>query len=81
MFRKGSVTPDAIDGDAEDRGAIFFELRKGLVVEANLITANRAPVGRIKGEDDGLAFEIAEGQNLVRSCMQREVGSFRAGAK
>jgi hypothetical protein len=81
VLGKCVVTPDSIDGDAKDLGTIFFKLGESLVVESHLISANRAPIGGIKGEDDRPACEIAEGQALIRSDVQREVRGLRAGTK
>jgi hypothetical protein len=79
MLREGIVTPDAIDRDAKDLGAILFKLRERLVVEGHLITANGAPVRGIKREDHGPTGEIRERQTLIRRDVQREVWGLRAG--
>jgi hypothetical protein len=37
---------------------VFVELRQKLVVERDLIAADRTPVCRVEGDDDVLSFEI-----------------------
>jgi hypothetical protein len=39
VAREGGVAPDAVDGDADDLGAVLAEFRKDLVVESNLVAA------------------------------------------
>ena len=75
------VTPRAVDGDAEDLRAIFFELWQRLVVERHLIAADRAPVRRIKGDDHRLAGEIAEAQALVGCDVHVKSGALAPGGR
>src|SRR6267142_5017527 len=51
---------------------MLAKFRKDLVVERHLVAADRAPVGRIEGENDRLARQISEGEILIGRDAQRE---------
>ena len=57
------------------------KLRQHLVVQRHLIAADRAPVGRVKGENDRATPELAEGDELVGGTRQSEFGRGRAGCE
>ena len=78
MLGKSIVTPDTINGNPKDLRPIFFKFREGFIIERHLISADWAPVGGIKGNDHGLASEIAEREPLIRRNWQRELGSLRS---
>src|SRR6266849_5841865 len=79
--RERGVTPDTVDRDPENLGAIFAKLRKNLVVESHLIAAHRTPVSRIEHENDRAPTELAQAEYLVGGGMQSEIGSRCAGAE
>src|SRR5207245_7496386 len=51
VLGKSGVTPDPIDGDADQLGMEVAKLRQDLVIEGHLVTADRAPIDRIEGEN------------------------------
>src|SRR6266404_2930036 len=79
--RKGGVTPDTVDRDPENLGAVFAKLGKNLVVERHLIAAHGTPVSRIKDKDDRASSQLAQAEHLVGCGGEREVGGACAGAK
>src|SRR3954464_3078501 len=81
VARERSVAPDAVDGDADDLGAVLAEFRKDLVVESDLVTAHRTPVGGIENEDDGTAAKITESEDLVGRGAQRKIRCRHSGGK
>jgi hypothetical protein len=67
------VAPGTVHRDANQFRAEAFELRENFVVERHLIAANGAPIGRIKGEHDGLATKLAQLHRLIGSAVKTEV--------
>jgi hypothetical protein len=64
------MTPRPIHRNTEDLGAIFLKLRADLVVERDLVAANRAPIGRVEGEYHPATSQFAERQILIRRNAQ-----------
>jgi len=54
-FQNAGHLVDASAPYTEDLGAIFLKFRADLVIERDLVAANRAPVGRVKRKNDPLA--------------------------
>ena len=73
------MAPDAVHGDAEELGVEFLEFGEDFVVEGHLIAADGASVRGIEGEDDGAAAEFAEGEALIGSDVEGEIGSRSSG--
>src|SRR5205085_7023935 len=81
VMREGEMAPDPIDRDAEQFGVEARKLGEDLVVQGHLIAAHRAPVGRIKGENDWPTVKIAQRDLLVGRRVERKVRRWRAGAE
>src|SRR5204863_2459007 len=64
ILGEGRMAPDAVDGDAQDVGAVSVELGEQLVVDGELVAAYGTPVGRIESEDDPATSEVSQ-----RDCM------------
>jgi hypothetical protein len=60
---------------------MFPEFREHFVVERHLVATNRAPVGRIEGEDDWPSLKFGSGDGLVGSDLELEFRSASAGGK
>src|SRR6187551_464989 len=60
VLLKGLVAERAVDGDADQPRALPLELGQDLLVDAQLVGADRAEVGRIEDEHDRLAAEVRE---------------------
>jgi hypothetical protein len=58
---------------------VLLEFRENFVVESHLVAADRAPVSRIKGEDDGLSAQFAQGELLIGSDGKAELRSCFSG--
>ncbi len=58
---------------------MLMELRQKLVVEGDLVTAHRAPVCGVEGDDDVLSLEIRQSQVLIGRYPQREIRGDSAG--
>ncbi len=80
IFGEFFVTPDAVDGDAEKFGAVFFEFREDFVVEGHLIAADRTEVGGIEGENHGISAQLAESELLIGRDVEREIRGFCSGS-
>src|SRR6185436_13976983 len=65
IFGVGDVAPALVDGDGQKLGGVLIELGEDSVVEAELIAADWAPVGRIEGEDHRPAAELGQVNTLV----------------
>ena len=61
---EGEVAPDAVDRDAQQLGVELLELRQELVVERQLVAADRAPVGGVEDEDHGLRRGTSESETF-----------------
>src|SRR5262249_5622961 len=72
------VTPHAVHGDAEQFRIVLLKLGQQLVVERDLVTAHRTPVGRIETEDQPVAAELVQRHRLIWGRVEREVWCFRA---
>src|SRR5882672_3085781 len=81
ITRKSGVTPDTIDRDPENLGAVFAKLGENLIVQRHLIAAHWTPVSRIEDKDDRSPAQLAKAEHLVRCRAEREVGGARAGAE
>src|ERR1700675_5085153 len=79
--RKGGVTPDTVNRDSDNLGAVFAKLGENLVVERYLVAAHRTPVSRIEHEYDRSPAKLAQAEHLIRCRVEREVGRARAGAE
>jgi hypothetical protein len=75
------MTPNAVDGNPQDLGAVLPKLGKDLIVQRHLVAAHWTPVSRIENEDDRVSAELAQAEYLVGCCVQGEVGRLRAGGK
>jgi hypothetical protein len=64
------MTPCAVNRDPEQLGAVFPELRQNLLVQGQLISADRTPVRGIEREDDAAPPEITEVDDLIGSGME-----------
>src|ERR1700733_12294340 len=76
---KGCVAPHPVNRDSQEFRVVVVKLRQKLVVERDLITAYRAPVCRVEGDDDVLSLEIRQSQVLIGRYPQREIRSGSAG--
>jgi len=65
VLGKSLVTPDTVDRDSQELGVKFLEFRKDFVVQSHLVATDGAPVRRIKGQNDRLAPQLAEGEFLI----------------
>src|SRR6185503_4341608 len=81
LAREGCVAPDSVHGDPNQRCAMAAKLGKELVVERQLVTAHRAPIGRIKDEYYRPAAELDQTERLIGRDVQPELRCSRAGAK
>src|SRR3954470_3506518 len=81
MLGEGLVAPGSVYGEAQELGPVLAKLGKDLVVERHLVAADRTPVGRVEGQDDRSAPQIAEGEPLVGRYPQLEVGSDGSSAQ
>ena len=79
IARECGVAPRAIHRNADQFRTELVEFLQHFVVESHLIAADRTPIGRIKGEHDRLATELAESEPLIRRASQREVGASAPG--
>ena len=77
LARECGVAPRTIHRNADQLRTELVEFLQHFVVESHLIAADRTPIGRIKGEHDRLATELAESEPLIRRASQREVGRIR----
>ena len=75
------VAPDAVHRDAEHRSVVALELRREFLVEHHLVRADRAPVGRVEGQDHRLTAKVGELELLFWSGGKPEVWCLRAGSK
>ena len=66
------VAPGAVDRDAQDRRVELVKHRQDLVVQRHLISAHRAPVGRIERQDDRITLEFLKRQFLIGRHPKRE---------
>ena len=69
----------AVNGNAEEVGIESLEFGKDFVIERELISANGAPIGRIKNQDDGLSAVIGKAQEFSRLRGKDEIRSDDAG--
>src|SRR4029077_9749836 len=79
VLRKRKGRPDAVDRDSQQLRAVTLELRQQLLVERQLVGADRAPVLRIEDQDCRPAAAVGERDLLVRGRGQREVRRRRSG--
>jgi hypothetical protein len=70
---------DGVAGDPEDNDAGFLELLKGVAEAAGFNRAAWSVGARIEEENDGLAFEVREGDVFAILILQGEVFYFVAG--
>src|SRR6185436_18371383 len=79
--REGGVAPRSIHRDPEKRSVVLAEFRQDLVVEAHLIAADRAPVGRVERQDHRVTSQFRQRYFLIRRALQLEVGRRVAAAE
>lgn len=72
------MAPRAVDRNTDELGAELLELWKHFVVKGHLVTADWAPIRRIKGKHDWLATKFAQREPLVWRAAQFEIRSRRA---
>jgi len=70
---------DGVAGDAEDDDALFLELLEGVAEAAGLYGAAGGVGAWVEEEDDGLAFEVGEGDFFAVLVLEGEVFYFVAG--
>src|SRR4051812_22318822 len=75
VARECSVAPGPINRNPQNGRLMILEFWKDLVVERNLVAANRTPVCRVEDEDHRAAAQLAKRERLVRSDVQCEIGS------
>src|SRR3954468_3962864 len=71
-FAECAVAPGTVNRNAEHLRAVLVELRLHFVIDADLIAADRAPVGRVEDEHDRSASEISERNRLIGCGVQLE---------
>ena len=71
------MTPGPIHGDTADFRAEPSELGEQLVVQHDLIAADRAPVGRIEEKEERLRAKILEADCLIGRGLQEELRRVR----
>ena len=69
------MTPNAIHGDAKHLSLMLLELRHQLLVQDQLVRADRAPIRWIEGQDDRPAGEIRQTDPLVRGRRPENSGA------
>ncbi len=79
VLREGVVAPGAINGNADQFGAVFLKLREDFVVERHLVAAYGAPIGGIKSQDDRASAQLGEREFLVGRDRERKIRRGRAG--
>ena len=78
LLCKGSVGPRAVDGDSDQLRAEALELAKHLVVQRELVAADRTPIGGVEREDDRVSAEIRQRHRLIGCAAQGELRGSRA---
>src|SRR4051812_717463 len=71
------VGPRVVDADSEQRGTPLFDLREYLLVDRELVRADRAEVGREEDQHDLAAAEVHQRYLLAVLVAEREVGRLR----
>src|SRR5665213_3118985 len=66
------VTPYAVDGHCQQLRIKFAELLQQLVIERQLVTTHRTPVGRIKNQNHVAAAKCSQRNRLIRRRKQGE---------
>ena len=69
------MAPRPVDRNAEELSAEILKFRKHLIVKRHLITADRAPVSRIKCEHNRLPAKLAQPGGLVWCAVEAELRS------
>jgi hypothetical protein len=64
----GLVTPHTVNGNPEHLGIVTPEFRQDFVIQCQLISTHRAPVGGVEDQDDGMAAKVREPKLRVRSA-------------
>src|ERR1700733_15224298 len=78
-FGKRLMTQSAVHRNAEHLGFVLVKLRKHLVVECHLITAERTPIRRIEARTTGLPARSLRQHVLIGSDTKREPWSHCTG--
>jgi len=65
ILREGEMAPNAVDRDAQQLRIEPLELREQLLVQGQLIGADRAPVLGIEHEDHGLPSKRGKRRHLI----------------
>src|SRR5262249_37192368 len=76
---KRSMTPHPVNRYAHHHRAKLLELGKQFVVKSDLITAYRAPIGRIKNEHNWLAAKLTQSDGLIGGALEPEIRGGRTG--
>ncbi len=76
---KFQMTPDSVDGDSEEFGFEFPELRHQLRIQSQLVAADGAPIRGIETKHHGPAEKIPERDMLIRGRLEGEVRRLGAG--
>src|SRR5205807_4543286 len=79
ILRKRQMTPDSVDGDSEEFGFEFPELRHHLRIQSQLVAADGTPIRGIETEHHGPAEKIPERDMLIRGRLEGEVWRLGAG--
>jgi hypothetical protein len=61
------VTPNTVNGNPEYLGIVTAEFRQDFVVQCQLISAHRTPVGGVEDQNDGMAAKVREPKLGIRS--------------
>jgi hypothetical protein len=67
------MAPDSVNQNAQNLRVEFLKFGKHFVVQAHLITADGAPISRLKDKDHRSSAELAQSDDLIRSALEREV--------
>src|SRR5918998_1726129 len=76
---EGAVAERPVDRYAEQLRAALLELAQHLLVDAELVGADRAEVGRVEDQEDPAAAEVRERDLLAVLVWERELRGLRAG--
>ena len=77
ILRKSIVTPGTIHGHSQQFRSELSKLGEDLVIKSHLVAAYRAPVRRIKRQNDGASQQVAQSQGLIGRHVQREIWGHR----
>jgi hypothetical protein len=75
------MTTSTIDRDAQELGSRLVELRKDLIIERHLVTADGTPVRWVKSQDHRPAGQVLKRQVLICRYPEGEIGSRGPGSQ